>query len=209
MGFNRKCDVCDFKGLDINFFTINKKICDSCINEKLEYREKRKLELSSKRKEYYKKWYIENKKKQKEYLKEWRKENGDKLREYGKRNYEKNKDYINEYSRVYSINRRKSDPLFKLTGNLRNLIKNSLIKQKYSKKSKTYEIIGISYEEFKEFIESKFTDGMTWDNYGEWHLDHIIPISSALSEKQAILLCHYINFQPLWKIDNIRKSNTL
>lgn len=50
---------------------------------------------------------------------------------------------------------------------------------------------------------------MTWDNYGDWHLDHIIPISSANSENEAINLCFYDNFQPLWAKDNWSKSNKI
>jgi hypothetical protein len=92
---------------------------------------------------------------------------------------------------------------------LRNLIKNSLTKQGFTKKSKTYEILGVSYEGFKVYIESKFTDNMCWENYGEWHLDHLIPVSSAKSEKDLILLNYFTNFQPLWAIDNLRKSDFL
>ena len=48
---------------------------------------------------------------------------------------------------------------------------------------------------------------MSWENKGEWHLDHIIPISSATNEKEVYELNHYTNFQPLWSIDNLMKSN--
>jgi len=93
--------------------------------------------------------------------------------------------------------------------NLRNLIKNSLIRKGYSKSSRTHEILGVTYEYFKIYIENKFTDGMSWDNYGDWHLDHIIPISSAKSLEEAINLCFYENFQPLWAKDNRAKSNKI
>ena len=92
---------------------------------------------------------------------------------------------------------------------MRNLIKNSLVRQGYTKKSKTYEILKISYDEFILYIESKFQDGMSWDNYGKWHLDHIIPLSIAESEIELLKLNHYTNFQPLWAADNIKKSNKL
>ena len=48
---------------------------------------------------------------------------------------------------------------------------------------------------------------MNWDNAGKWHLDHIIPISSAKNEEDIIKLNHYTNFQPLWAIDNLTKGN--
>jgi hypothetical protein len=75
------------------------------------------------------------------------------------------------------------------------------------KKSKSYEILGCSFLEFKEHLENKFLDGMDWTNYGEWHLDHIKPISLAKNEKELLELNHYTNFQPLWAFDNISKGN--
>jgi hypothetical protein len=50
---------------------------------------------------------------------------------------------------------------------------------------------------------------MSWDNYGEWHIDHIIPLSFAKNEDEIMKLCHYTNLQPLNGIDNIRKSNKI
>jgi hypothetical protein len=54
-----------------------------------------------------------------------------------------------------------------------------------------------------------FTEGMCWENQGEWHLDHIIPISSAQTEEEIFKLNHYSNFQPLWAEDNIKKGNKI
>ena len=48
---------------------------------------------------------------------------------------------------------------------------------------------------------------MTWSNYGEWHLDHKVPISWAKSEEEVYKLSHYTNFQPLWMNDNLSKDN--
>ena len=77
----------------------------------------------------------------------------------------------------------------------------------YSKKSRTYDILGIDYEEFKIYIENQFLEGMTWGNHGKWHLDHKIPISWGKTEEEVIKLNHYTNFQPLWTCDNLSKGN--
>ena len=71
----------------------------------------------------------------------------------------------------------------------------------------TESIVGINYNEFKKYLESIFLDGMTWDNRGEWHIDHIIPLSSAKSKEDLIKLCHYTNLQPLWAKDNLKKGS--
>jgi hypothetical protein len=70
-------------------------------------------------------------------------------------------------------------------------------------------MLGCSYEDFKLHIEAQFVSGMSWENRSEWHLDHIIPVSSAINEDDLIRLNHYTNFQPLWAVDNLKKSNKL
>lgn len=102
------------------------------------------------------------------------------------------------------------DETFALTVRLRNLIRNSFRRGGYTKfEKRTESIVGMDYQSFKEYLESKFVDGMSWGNRGEWHIDHIIPLSSANTEEELISLCHYSNLQPLWGEDNIRKSNKI
>ena len=71
------------------------------------------------------------------------------------------------------------------------------------------QVVGINYNDFKKYLESKFFDGMSWENRGEWHIDHIIPLSAAKTEQELISLCHYSNLQPLWGEDNIKKGNKI
>ena len=66
--------------------------------------------------------------------------------------------------------------------------------------------MSVETEEAKTYIASLFQKGMSWDNYGEWHLDHIKPISLATTEEEVYKLCHYTNYQPLWAKDNIIKG---
>jgi hypothetical protein len=104
-------------------------------------------------------------------------------------------------------NKLKTDPLFKLRHNLKNLIRNSIKNNGFKKNTKTARILGCSIIEFKEHIKNQFFKGMSWNNYGEWEYDHIRPVSWAKSEFEIIELNHYSNFQPLWKKDNRSKSN--
>ena len=144
-----------------------------------------------------------------EYNRKWRKENWEWVKErdskYKKEYYEDNKEKIFKRNREYYRKRIKTDVLFKLSSNIRTSIRSSIIKGGYSKKSRTFEILGCSYEELKEQIESQFEDWMNWDNYGlyngeekyGWDLDHIVPVSSAECEEDIYKLNHYSNIQPL------------
>ena len=96
-----------------------------------------------------------------------------------------------------------------LVTRIRNSIFQGIKNKGYTKDSHTHEILGCSYEQFKQHIERQFTDGMTWENRDRWHLDHIIPISYADTKNLVYKLNHYTNFQPLWAADNIKKSNKM
>lgn len=103
-----------------------------------------------------------------------------------------------------------NDDMFAMKVRLRNLVRNSFRKKGYVKFGvKTEEILGVDFSTFKEYMESKFLDGMSWDNRGKWHIDHIIPLSSATSEDELIKLCHYSNLQPLWAEDNMKKGSKI
>lgn len=210
----RRCNICEFVGEDFDFFKIKKKVCDACLKKINDDKQFKRKEKKEERKEYLKNWNLEHKGEKKEYNKKYYQENKKNFFEYQKTYMQKLKiDEPEKYKKRRGYERvkirREKDPLFKFKCNLRNLIKNSLTKQGYTKKSKTYDIVGVEFQDFKIYIETKFVEGMSWENYGEWHLDHIIPISSAKTEKELILLNKYTNFQPLWAIDNIRKSNFL
>ena len=126
-----------------------------------------------------------------------------------KRYYEKNKAKVNEQRRKYQKKRRHTDPLFKIKHLLRGLTYKAFYRNGYSKNTKTRELLGCDWEVCKKHIENQFTDGMSWENQGEWHIDHIIPLASAKKPSDLKFLCHYTNLQPLWAKDNLSKgSNT-
>jgi hypothetical protein len=141
--------------------------------------------------------------------KEYHIKNKENILNIKKEYYKNNKEKINSYYRTYSKNRKLIDPLYKLSCNIRTLIGMSIKGNGYTKNSKTSDYLGCSFKEFKKYLENKFTEGMSWDNAGLWHLDHIYPISLAKNEEEIIKLNHYTNFQPLWAVDNYKKGNKI
>ena len=146
-------------------------------------------------------WYLENKEHKSEYYQQNKKPLTDKQKEDRKKYM---KDYLKGYGAVVK-QRRKDDPLFRLKHNTRTLVYYALKRNGYSKTSKTKYILGCSFEEFKNHIESQWESWMSWDNYGKyngeerygWDIDHIVPTSSGINENNIIALNHYSNLQPL------------
>jgi hypothetical protein len=138
----------------------------------------------------------------------WRLKNPNYSKEYSLDYRTKNKEKIKAYMNTYNKERLKTDSIFKLKLAIRVNIGNAFKRgdNKFKKTSSTEKILGCTIEEFISYIENKFTDGMSFDNYGDWHLDHIIPLAFAKSEESVILLNHHTNFQPLWAFDNLSKG---
>jgi hypothetical protein len=138
--------------------------------------------------------------------------NKEKRKEYDANNKEKRKEYnANNKDRRAKQYRDKlaTDPLFRLKENTRKLINYGFYNKRLSKQHKTNDILGCTYQEFKDYIEKQFLPGMNWDNRELWHLDHILPVSLGENEEEITALNHYTNFQPLWAEDNIRKGNKI
>ena len=170
-----------------------------------EYREANKEVLAEK----YKKYRESNKEKLAEQKKIYYQENKEKIANYKKKYFKNNKEKINTYRLNYQQNRKKNDLLFRFKHNLTSLIRGSFKRCNHRKNSKTADILGCSLEDFKIYIQSKLKKGMTLENHGKWHLDHIIPVSLAKTEQDMIRLNHYTNFQPLWAKDNLKKSDKI
>lgn len=151
---------------------------------------------------------------------EERQKNPEKYRQQTKKYYEstkeiqliKKKNWIKNNREKYNsywTNRKKEDETFKLLSGMRSRLSSYLKKENITKKNKTFEIVGCTPDELKIYLEERFTDGMCWDNRGKWHIDHIIPLSSAKTEDELYKLCHYTNLQPLWAVDNLKKGNRI
>lgn len=169
-------------------------------NKKLYYL-KNKIAISAKSKVYNQKNKEENKKR----FKNWYKNNKERCKKNYKEWVKNNRDKQKIIKQRYFKKKMETDPLFKLTENVRSMISNSLAKNGYTKKSRTQTILGCSFEEFKRHIESKWESWMSWDNRGKynggfnygWDIDHITPLASAKTEEDLIKLNHYTNLRPL------------
>lgn len=142
------------------------------------------------------------------YDEEYRKNNKEKIKKYKKIWQNIKKKHINEYKKKW-INEKKTDHLFRMKENLRSRTYKAFKNKGYRKNTKTQEMLGVDWQVAKKHIERQFTKGMNWDNYGEWHIDHIIPLASAKTEERIKKLCHYTNLQPLWAEHNIIKKDKI
>jgi hypothetical protein len=192
---------------------MEKKICSKCKIEKdvCEFRKSSKMKngLQSECKSCAKLRYELNREENLIKKKIYTEKNKEKKSEYDKQYRLKNKLKKNEYIRNYRKNRRLIDPTFRIIESMRSRLKIFFKSNNIQNYNKTFNIVGCTPQELKEYLEKKFTDEMSWDNYGQWHIDHKIPLSSAISDDDVYKLCHYTNLQPLWSEDNIRKSNKI
>ena len=105
--------------------------------------------------------------------------------------------------------RRRTDPTYRFIQNCRSNVYTAFKRGGLLKSRKTEQLLGCTLDQFREHITSQFKPGMTLENHGEWHLDHVIPINRALNGGLFTVeeLCHYTNYQPLWAVENLSKHN--
>jgi hypothetical protein len=142
---------------------------------------------------------------QKTYQAVYRNSLKEKLRK--KKWYEANKVRIAAKNKVYKRNKLETDKYFRLCKNLRRRVLMAL--KRKIKSEPTQKLLGASFEKVRNHLSSLFKEGMSWDNYGKWHVDHIRPCASfdLNQEDQQHQCFHYTNLQPLWAIDNLKKSD--
>jgi len=126
---------------------------------------------------------------------------GDVLRARSLSWYRANRDKVREQKNA----RRRTDPLARLKNVVRTRIWCALKRRGYGKRDRTVTMLGCSYEDLRRHIEVQFTEGMSFDNQGAWHIDHKIQLATAKTEDELIALCHYTNLRPLWAQDNMRR----
>ena len=120
-----------------------------------------------------------------------------------------NHEYQSDYMRDYQKRRKAADPTFRWVAQIRCRLRRILIDT--GSHQPTLDLLGCTGQEWRDHLESQFTDGMSWDNYGEWHVDHIIPVSAFDQNKldERAICWHYSNTQPLWAADNMAKGKTI
>ncbi|KKM25782.1 hypothetical protein LCGC14_1591490 [marine sediment metagenome] len=146
--------------------------------------------------------------KRSENTKKWKKENPERVKEIKAKSDKCCRPHIREYMQ----NKRDTDIQFKLGLRLRIRLHSALTSEsRYQGKQRAGSAIrdlGCSIDFLKQYLESKFQSGMSWDNYGKWHIDHIIPLVNfdLTNREQLVEACHYSNLQPLWQEDNLIKG---
>ena len=178
-----------------------------------EYYKKNKKRLSRKMAEYRK----THKEEAKKYSKEWRQKNKESLKKKKAAHYQKNKEKIQTKRRLNHVrvlayqNKRRQNPKIKLNAAISESVRYCL---KHGKNGLGWEeLVGYTLNQLVEHIEKLFQPGMTWANYGKWHIDHKIPVSAFnfsnpkhLDFKRCWALS---NLQPLWAKENVRKYNKI
>ena len=186
--------------------------CKSCMKQ---YRTENKAVVDAQQKQYAidnrekrnekaKLHYQANKEKHAERNRRWRQKNKEKIVEDRRRYNAENKEQRNAH-----LKKKREDPCIRLIQNMRSRMRLILLGE--SKSAPTTTLLGCSPQEFRNYMEAQFTDGMTWNNYGlhGWHMDHITPLSifNMKNPAEQRIAFHYMNYQPLWALDNIKKGN--
>lgn len=215
----KKCRKCHNQlTLDNFFFNTHKESfetrCKTCVSKQArdsqsrrEWRIKNKERLKIYNAERYARPDVKshNQKKAKEYYKNNKQRIGERNKQYRQRKEIKLLNNKRERERI------KNDIHFKIKKLLNNNIYQAVIVQKVRKQDKMLNLIGLTVNELKKYLESKFQPGMTWDTYGEWEIDHVVPCALFdLSQETHQRACfNYSNLQPLWHYDNMLKMDYL
>ena len=121
------------------------------------------------------------------------------------------RDCTKKQKNKYMALKRHSDPRYKIECNVRRRILNAVTRNKQGKTSKstnTMELLGCQVPFLMEYLEDKFKEGMSWENYGDWHIDHIKPCAlfNLVNKEEQKQCFHYTNLQPLWATENLKKG---
>jgi hypothetical protein len=186
-------------------------VCNTCTNARRQKWRKENPEGDVR-------YYYENQEKNKIRGREYYQNNKELVSKRGKEYHQKNKIVRNKKINDRYKHKLKTDPLARLKHNLRGRLNSAIRDGGYTKRSRTMVYLGCEFSSFKLHLESQFEPWMTWDNYGGiptgfnqcWDVDHIIPISTAMTEEEIYGLTNYKNLRPLCSYYNrYVKSNKI
>jgi len=189
------CKLCTINRSKIYYKNNKEKILLSNKNSRSDYNKEYWEKNKEKEKERFKEYYYNNLDKMKERQKLYKENNPDKLKISQQKSKQKNKEKFKE-NNIHIIT-------------WRTLLNNSLKRLNTKKENKTIELLGYSAQNLKEHLESKFLEGMSWDNRSQWHIDHIIPVSSFDKSEKLSVVNSLENLQPLWAKDNLIKGSKI
>lgn len=166
---------------------------------------KHHAENQEKHREQMKAWRTNNAEAHSENNRKWREQNAERHRSNARAWYMAHKEQVAQRRKHYDANRERLDPEYKIGRRLRSRLYHAITGK--NKHVSAVDDMGCSLEVLMQWLESQFTTGMSWDNYGAWHIDHVRPLASfdltdPTQQQQAV---HYTNLQPLWAEDNLSK----
>lgn len=172
------------------------------------YRERHKEKRNAKNREYMRADREKNPEKYRERVLAYQRKHPEAHRRRSARYYERHKSCAAAANRRYEKRMFSESPSFAMAKRLRSRLRKAMDAGSARKAKSTFVLVGCSPDELKNHIESQFLDGMTWENSGKWHIDHIIPLArfDLQDEEQQRAAFHYTNLRPLWAADNIKKG---
>lgn len=208
-GLYPSCKNCEVSR-SLNYYSDNKE--EQLVKKKERYYDNHELNLQKKR-DYdelnrelvnrkAREWYHDNI----DYAREYYQKNKETILERNKRWVEDNKEYFKILNKESGKKWSKNNPHIVVW---RQILYRTIKRFGLKKEASTIELLGYSATDLKDHIESLFEDGMSWNNWGEWHIDHTYPLS-LFSELTPISEVNSLsNLKPMWALDNLKKGNRI
>jgi hypothetical protein len=220
-GLATRCRTCKRAASEAYRRAHPEKVRDACRRSDAAHREQRKeyrARTRNHRAEYNRAWTQANPDKSAAKSKRWRERHPDKVREQNERYRQEHPDRVSVLKRAWEKNnpaahrsqqqRRRERPQYRIEATVRARLHRELTGSRKGGR-RTFDLLGYSSADLKAHIELLFVPGMSWENYGEWHIDHIVPLSSfsySTPEEPAFKAAWALkNLQPLWAADNLKK----
>lgn len=134
---------------------------------------------------------------------QYRRDNAQKIADYNKKRRAETNEWWKE--------KRKTDPNFRLSNDMRTVLRRALKRGEISKQSSAGQLLGVDIDTFRQWLEFQFEPWMSWDNHGDWHIDHVLPVSrfDLTDEAQQRVCFHWSNMRPMCAKANIAKKNSI